>query len=84
MPWVPLLYDNNIYGHMFVNGGNSVLLSGQRKKPAQLLSDFRSTFRWSAVRGRAVMTGGKNPLTTSVLVDQDMPFSLPDAVLTPH
>ena len=43
------LNEQGIYGQLFVNGCNNVLLSGQGREPKQILTDFKDTFRWSGV-----------------------------------
>ena len=49
---VPAMHAAGMYGHGFMNGGNSALLSGTGKPLQQTLADFakvHQTWRWSAV-----------------------------------
>ena len=39
-----------VCGHVFGNGGTSVLLTGQRRSLQQGLQEFHSSWRWSVVR----------------------------------
>lgn len=49
---VAAMHAAGMYGHGFMNGGNSALLSGTGKPLQQTLADFakvHQTWRWSAV-----------------------------------
>jgi outer membrane protein assembly factor BamA len=46
---VPAMQAAGMYGHVFVNGGNLVQLSGTENPLEQSIRDFPKHLRWSAV-----------------------------------
>ena len=47
---VPAMQAAGMYGHVFVNGGNLVQLSGTGSPLEQSFQNFAKNLRWSAVR----------------------------------
>lgn len=52
----PAFQALNIHGHVFVNGGNTVLLSGTKTPLQDQWKQFLNTFRWSAGIGLVLPT----------------------------
>ncbi|KAG2426304.1 hypothetical protein HXX76_013061 [Chlamydomonas incerta] len=52
----PALKLLRLHGHAFVNGGNVIQLAGAGRSPAELLSEFGSSWRWSCGAGLVLPT----------------------------
>lgn len=46
---VPAMRAAGMHGHVFLNGGNCLLLGGSGRSLHECWQDFTSTFRWSVV-----------------------------------
>lgn len=55
LPAAQCVFQAGIHGHLFLNGGNLVALSGIGRSLQSAWRDFTTTFRWSVVRNTELL-----------------------------